>query len=87
MFINVRPSDKFTPSRPGLPVTWWQGEVSDLNGRFHTLDGIWGPNIAHAHKKFEELSASWDTFDAPSDEEMERSKQALLDDIAIWGCE
>ena len=85
MFINIAPSIRHHVE--GRNASWWQADVSDLNGRFHLLDGVWGKDIAYAHKAFEKIALDWDSYDAPSDEAMEASTQALLDDIAIWGCE
>lgn len=79
MFANVRPD----PIRTGF----FEADVSDLNGRFHTLGGVWAKDIDGAHIRFEKIALDWDSYDAPSDEEMADRTIALLREIAIWGCE
>jgi len=85
MFLSIAPSARHASA--GRINSFFQAEVSDANGRFHLLDGVWAKDIAGAHKAFEKIASDWDSYDAPSDEVMEAETKALLADIAIWGCE
>ena len=80
MFINVRPAVSGSKG-------FFAADVSDANGVFHVLSGVWARNIEDAHIRFETIANDWMTFNAPSDEVMEAQTKALLAEIAIWGCE
>lgn len=78
MFINVR---------PGRSKGFFAAEVSDLNGRLHTLDGVWAPDLAGAHLRFEKVATDWDRYDAPSDEVLAARTAEIVEQCRIWGCE